>query len=88
VVERLRVGDIWYGKVGTAYEGIQATISRITPHRVQISFDKKVNGNLGIMPGKKTFRKLFQKKKPHIQLDFFKDMSRLTHVGSQCVCNI
>lgn len=71
-MERLLVGDIWYGKVGTAYEGVQSTISRITPQRVQVSFNKKVDGNIGTMLGKKTFRKLFQKQ-PYTQLDLFVD---------------
>lgn len=73
-VEQLQVGDVWYGKVGTEYDGIQATITCITPRRVQISFDQKVDGKLGITLSQKRFRKIFQKQRSYIQLDLFKDM--------------
>jgi len=33
-----QTGDIWYGRHGTIYEGIQATINDVTSRYVQVSF--------------------------------------------------
>jgi hypothetical protein len=36
------IGEIWYGKDGTPYEGVSAQIDAITIRNVQVMFDKTV----------------------------------------------
>lgn len=66
-MEELKVGTVWYGKIGTDFEGVEATIERITPRRVQVKFDKLVYLNkkqvLGSVFGKRNFLRLFKKQK-------------------------
>jgi hypothetical protein len=42
-MDLLQIGDIWYGKDGTPYEGVTAKIDAITARNVQVSFDRIVN---------------------------------------------
>lgn len=73
-MEKLIVGDEWYGRIGTVYEGVRATVERVTPHRVQVTFDKKmiVNGNKlgGMVFGKENFVRLFRRQQ-YEQLNLF-----------------
>lgn len=69
-VEKLKdlvVGATWYGRIGTDYEGIEATIDRITTHRVQVTFNKMVHieGNpiSGRVFEKGNFLRLFRRQK-------------------------
>ncbi|MDW4068717.1 hypothetical protein QI274_12720 [Staphylococcus saprophyticus] len=39
----LQIGDTWYGKQGTIYENIQATIDDITARYVQVFFTPTLN---------------------------------------------
>lgn len=41
-MEPFAIGDIWYGKEGTPYEGVTATIRDITKRYVQVSFNRTV----------------------------------------------
>lgn len=42
-MEPFIVGDIWYGKDQTPYEGVPAKIDAITTRNVQVSFDRNVS---------------------------------------------
>lgn len=68
------MGDVWYGRIGTDYEGIEATIDRITGHRVQVSFNKTIEIDGDPISGrvfeKRNFLKLFRRQK-HEQMNLF-----------------
>jgi len=68
----LQIGDRWYGKQETVYEGIEATIEDITPRYVQISFNPPLYADvsplLGKPLGKRQFRLNFS---PHYQITIF-----------------
>jgi hypothetical protein len=68
-------GDIWFGKIGTAFEGVKATIETITTRNVQVSFDQivlvdglKLSGT--VMP-KGTFKRMFEPIE-QLEIDLFK----------------
>lgn len=67
-----QIGDIWYGKNETAYEGIRATIDDITSRYVQVSFTPplRINGpGLHSKPiGKRQFTRHFE---PYQQMTIF-----------------
>ena len=42
-MEPLQINDIWYGKEGTPYENVSATIDTVTSRNVQVSFDRTVS---------------------------------------------
>jgi len=71
----LRIGDSWYGKQGTAYEGIQATIDDVTARYVQVSFTPALDLNgspvYGKPLGKRHFVQHFAPQPPHYQLTIF-----------------
>lgn len=60
----LQTGDVWYGKKGTDYEGIQATIDDITARYVQVSFSPPVQTyyatSYGRPLGKHQFMRFFE----------------------------
>ncbi len=39
----MQIGEVWYGKENTAYQGISATIDAITSRNVQVTFDRVVS---------------------------------------------
>jgi hypothetical protein len=39
-MEPFVIGDIWYGKSQTPYEGITARIDAVTSRNVQVSFER------------------------------------------------
>jgi hypothetical protein len=57
-------GDIWFGKIGTAYEGVKATIEEITARNVQLRYDRIVQVNglqlSGEVMGKGNFLRMFE----------------------------
>lgn len=53
------IGDVWYGKDGTKYEGIQATIDDITSRYVQVSFTPGLQDGEGISKGKPLTKRYF-----------------------------
>jgi hypothetical protein len=60
----LEKGETWYGRPGTPYEGVAATVETITARNVQVSFDRivqvdglKLSGK--VMP-KGTFKRMFE----------------------------
>ncbi|KFZ39317.1 hypothetical protein JS81_14975 [Thermoactinomyces sp. Gus2-1] len=59
------IGEIWFGRSGSVYEGIQARIESITPRNVQVSYDRivQVNGSqlAGEVMSKKRFREMFDR---------------------------
>lgn len=71
----LQMGDTWYGKQGTAYEGIQGTIDHITTRYVQVSFTPALNPQgspvHGRPLGKRHFRQHFTQQLPDHQLTIF-----------------
>lgn len=71
----LQIGDIWYGKPKTAYDGIQATIEDITARYVQLSFHPPLYPDtspvLGKPLGKRQFRQNFSPRPPYHQLTIF-----------------
>lgn len=71
----LRVGDTWYGKQGTIYEDIQATIDDITARYVQVFFIPTLNHNghpmRGMPLGKRHFHQNFDTHPPYFQLTLF-----------------
>lgn len=71
----LQIGDIWYGKQNTAYEGVQATIDDITARYVQVSFRPplypEVSPVLGKPLGKRQFRQNFSPHPPSYQVTIF-----------------
>lgn len=73
-MEKLNVGDVWHGRLGTNYEGVEAKIDNITPRRVQVSFNRLVEVDDMILGGttfgKKNFGQLFEKQK-HEQMNLF-----------------
>lgn len=73
-MEKLNVGDVWHGRLGTNYEGVEAKIDNITPRRVQVSFSQLVEvDNMilgGSVFGKKNFCQLFEQQKNE-QLNLF-----------------
>lgn len=42
---KMQMGDRWYGRQGTAYEEIEATIDYITSRYVQVSFTPTLHLN-------------------------------------------
>jgi len=73
-LDGLRIGDVWHGRRGTNFEGVEATIDNITPRRVQVSFNRLVDFDEmrsgGTTFGKKNFRRLFEQRK-HEQMNLF-----------------
>ena len=71
----LQIGDTWYGKQGTIYENIQATIDDITARYVQVFFTPTLNYSgypvCGMALGKRHFHKNFDAKPPYYQLTLF-----------------
>jgi len=71
----IQIGDTWYGKHKTAYEGIQATIHDITARYVQLSFNPPLYADvsplLGKPLGKCQFRQNFSPRPPHYQITIF-----------------
>ncbi|SDY84080.1 hypothetical protein [Thermoactinomyces sp. DSM 45892] len=59
-----KINDVWFGRIGTAYEGVTATIQAITERKIQVSFDRvvAVDGMMlgGCIFGKKQFQELFE----------------------------
>jgi hypothetical protein len=41
-MEQLQINDIWYGKDGTVYKDVLATIDAVTSRNVQVLFDRVV----------------------------------------------
>jgi hypothetical protein len=62
------VGEIFYGRPDTPYEGVQAKIEDISIRNVQLSFDRVVQKNDTILAGevmtKKKFERMFTREKP------------------------
>jgi len=54
-----RIREVWYGKDGTKYEGIQATIEDITSRYVQVSFTPGLWDGEGISSGKPLTKRHF-----------------------------
>ena len=67
----LQIGDTWYGKNNTAYEGIQANIEDITAHYVQLSFNPPLYAEVSPLLGKRQFRQNFSPRPPHYQITIF-----------------
>jgi len=71
----IQIGDTWYGRHETAYEGIQATIHDITTRYVQVSFHPplyaEISPLLGKPLGKRQFRQNFSPRPPHYQVTIF-----------------
>jgi len=67
-----QIGDTWFGKNGTTYEGIQATIDDITSRYVQVSFSPGFDNGEGISFGKPLGKRYFvQHFSPSYQLTIF-----------------
>lgn len=71
----LQMGNTWYGRQETAYEGIQGTIDHITARYVQVSFTPALNPQsspvYGKPIGKRHFRQHFTQQPPDHQLPIF-----------------
>lgn len=71
----LQIGDVWYGKNGSTYEGIEATIDDITTRYVQVSFTPALDPNgthvYGKPLGKRHFMENFAPQPPDHQLNIF-----------------
>jgi hypothetical protein len=57
---RLEIGEIWFGKDGTSYQGIIATIKAITTRNVQLTYDLVVNVDGVRLRGEVMTQKKFQ----------------------------
>lgn len=66
--------DSWYGKTGTPYENVVATIQAITTRNIQVTFDQVVSVG-GLQIGGRVFtQKEFQRLFDHDQqLSLFDD---------------
>lgn len=57
------MGEVWFGKTGTRYEGVQATIEAVTKRNIQVSYDRIVSENEmqlgGEVMGKQAFLERF-----------------------------
>ena len=69
----MELGEIWFGRSGSVYEGIQARIESITTRNVQVSFNQVVQVKgmrlLGEVMSKGKFRQTFDRVQ---QLNLFK----------------
>ncbi|MBA4601906.1 hypothetical protein [Thermoactinomyces mirandus] len=54
-------GETWYGRNGTPYEGVKATIDRITARKVSISYDRIVHVDGSLVCGQTMYRGEFQR---------------------------
>ena len=67
-----QIGDTWFGKNGTIYEGIQATVDDITSRYVQVSFSPGFDDGEGVSFGKPLSKRHFvQHFAPAYQLTIF-----------------
>jgi len=67
-----QIGDTWFGKNGTTYEGMQATIDDITSRYVQVSFSPGFDDGEGVSFGKPLGKRHFaQHFAPAYQLTIF-----------------
>ncbi|MBA4549898.1 hypothetical protein H1R82_13295 [Thermoactinomyces intermedius] len=71
--EEIKKEEIWFGRLGTAYEQAEAKIENITARNVQVSFNQVVQVKgirlLGEVLSKGKFRQMFD----HVQqLNLFK----------------
>lgn len=68
----LQVSEIWFGKAGTAYEGVTAKIEAITLRNVQVTYDRIVLRDglqlQGEVMSKRRFQELFS---PYQQMSLF-----------------
>jgi hypothetical protein len=60
----LEIGETWYGKDGTVYQGIIATIGAITARNVEVQYNQIVEMDglqlAGEVMGKRRFQELFE----------------------------
>lgn len=56
----LQVGETWFGKEGTAYEGIQATIYDVTSRYVQVHFTPGLQLQQAVTYGKPLGKRQFK----------------------------
>lgn len=70
-----RIGDTWYGKQRTEYEGIQATIDDVTARYIQVSFTPALHPHgspvYGKPLGKRHFTQNFDPQPSYLQLTIF-----------------
>lgn len=56
-----RIGDIWYGKEGTDYEGFRAKIHDVTSRYVQLGFTPPLNQKGAPVHGKPLGKRQFSR---------------------------
>lgn len=60
----MEIGEIWFGKDGTSYQGIIATIKAITTRNVQLTYNLVVNVDgvrlRGEVMSKRKFERMFE----------------------------
>lgn len=59
-MEPFTIGDIWYGKDQTSYEGVTARIDAITSRNVQVMFDQTVSVDGFVLGGTVMTHKQFR----------------------------